>query len=81
MSYLAKIFEDVTDNPSSKRWALFLFILLFFVITILVYFKAVDAVNIPFLQSAQDKLTDMIKFFGAFVASEQVTKFAKTGDQ
>jgi len=79
MSYLAQIFQDVSGAPSSKRWALFLFILLFFIITILVYFKAVEPTTIPFLQSTQDKLADIIKFFGAYVASEQVTKFSKTG--
>ena len=81
MKYIAKIFQDAGGDPSSKRWALFAFILLFFIITLLVYFKAVAPEVIPFLSGVLEKLTVLIQFFGAYVAAEQVTKFAPKENQ
>jgi uncharacterized membrane protein len=71
MAYLAKIFQDVGGEPSSKRWVLFIFVLLFVTVTLMIYFRAVDPGKIPFLQSALDRITDIIKWMGGFVVAER----------
>ena len=76
MNFLRQIFQDIDGCYSSKRTAFFIFVILFVVLTVLLYFRRFDAAAIPLMRDAQDHLTDLIKWLGGFIVSEQVTKFA-----
>lgn len=77
MGYLTKILSDVDGSPSSKRWVLLIFVLLFVIVTVLIYFRALDANGTAFLTSALDRITDIIKWMGGFVVAERVPQLAK----
>lgn len=75
--YVAQIFQDIDGSPSSKRWVLFIFVVLFVVMTLLIYFRAIDQNRISFLQTALDRDTDIIKWMGGFVVAERAQVFGK----
>lgn len=76
MKFLPEIFQDIDGGYSAKRTAFFLFIVVFIVLTLAVFAHAIPDARIPVIQSSQDKLVDLIKWIGAFIAGEQLTKFA-----
>lgn len=75
MKFFAEIFQDIDGSFSAKRTVLFVFVLLFVALTVAVYFHQVGKDALGFIQGALDKITDLIKWMGGFVAAEQATKF------
>lgn len=76
MKFFPEIFQDIDGGYSAKRTAFFIFVALFVMIALLLYFRAVPKDAIPLMQGTQDRLTDLIKWIGGFIAGEQATKFA-----
>ena len=76
MKFLTEIFQDIDGGYSAKRTAFFVFVALFVALTLLVYCRMVPEAVLGFVQGALDKLTDLIKWMGGFIASEQASKFA-----
>ena len=66
-----EIFQDIDGGYSAKRMVLFV---LLFVFLILVSAEVIFNAGIG--QNILDSVTDLIKWMGGFVASEQVTKFS-----
>ena len=76
MTFLHQIFQDIDGCYSSKRVAFFIFVMLFVGIAALLCLHAVDAAVLPLLQAIQDHVTELIKWLGGFIVSEQAVKFA-----
>jgi hypothetical protein len=68
--------QDIDGSPSSKRWLLFILLLMFLIITLFILVGVVPQNLVGFADATQDKLVDLIKWIGGFVASEQITKLA-----
>lgn len=76
MKFLPEIFQDIDGSFSAKRTAFFIFIVMLMILTLMLFVHTVPEARIPAIQSSQDKLVDLIKWIGAFIAGEQLTKFA-----
>ena len=76
LNYFEKIMQDIDGSPSSKRWLLFILLLMFLIITLFILVGVVPQNLVGFADATQDKLVDLIKWIGGFVASEQITKLA-----
>jgi ABC-type Fe3+ transport system permease subunit len=76
MKFLAEIFQDIDGSYSSKRTAFFVLLMLFVVIAVAMFFRAVPKDAVPLMQGTQDKLTELIKWIGGFIVGEQASKFA-----
>lgn len=76
MKFFSEIFQDVDGGYSAKRTAFFLLIFLFVVVILAGYFQTIPAPMTAYMQGALDKITELIKWIGGFIAGEQATKFA-----
>jgi len=76
LNYFEKIMQDIDGSPSSKRWLLFILLLMFLIITLFILVGVVPQNLVGVAAATQDKLVDLIKWIGGFVASEQITKLA-----
>ena len=74
MVFVTQIFQDIDGAYSAKRTAFFVFVFLFVIVTLGIHFYRDEA---SFLNSALDKITDVIKWLGGFIVAEQGTKFAR----
>jgi hypothetical protein len=75
-NYLSGIFQDIDGAYSAKRTAFFIFVLLIaagFLAALAVH----DAATLDYLRQGLGTLADLVKWLGALIASEQVTKFAR----
>ncbi|HEV2650116.1 MAG TPA: hypothetical protein VGU69_02565 [Rhizomicrobium sp.] len=73
--YFSEIFQDIDGGYSAKRTAFFIFVLLIvagFPMALAVH----DHATLDYLRQGMATLADLIKWMGALIASEQMTKFA-----
>lgn len=75
-NFFSQIFQDVDGGYSAKRTAFFLFIAAFLLLIGGVALHQVPDGALEFVKGAIEKLQDLIKWMGALIASEQLTKFA-----
>lgn len=76
MKFISEIFQDDEGGYSAKRTAFFIFIFIFVVFiiggTIAAWVAgAIPTAVIAFIQSVLDKLVDLIKWTGGFIAAEK----------
>ena len=80
MRFWREVMEDVDGCYSTKRLAFFVVLGVVCLAMLLVVFHAVSKDVAGFLSDAMGKLLDFEKYLGAFIASEQITKFAPKKD-
>jgi hypothetical protein len=73
--YLSEIFQDIDGGYSAKRTAFFIFVLLI-VAGFPMALAARDHATLDYLRQGMATLADLVKWMGALIASEQMTKFA-----
>ncbi len=73
--FFSEIFQDIDGGYSAKRTAFFIFVALIvagFPMALAVH----DHATLDYLRQGMATLADLIKWIGALIASEQMTKFA-----
>jgi copper oxidase (laccase) domain-containing protein len=73
--YPSEIFQDIDGAYSAKRTAFFIFVVLIaacFPVVLAVH----DRATLDYLHQGMATLADLVKWIGALIATEQMTKFA-----
>lgn len=75
--FLSEIFQDTDGGASMKRFAFFIFVFFFIALSAGVVLHGLDQSVIGFANSTLEKVTDIIKWLGAYILADKTPAVVK----